>query len=309
VTKRSVEDQIWLVEQPDHARVAGFLAAHWGNSTFVTPGSFADCQDCEYWREQALFAIAEHDNGWWDWEADPQIDPADGLPLDFLQISQEQALSHWRTGTRRFAQTHPFAALLISAHARLLQEPMLTGTTQPQLLSPLFHNVAPKNLNGNDAARAFVVEQQEFESTLLDRASLDAATRTTQEQGIEDAVLRFPKRGIPPDVPVRQDDFLMPHIRLLQITDAMSLMLCFGGQGFATIEETPRGSWEDRVTIEITPSSNRRIRLRPYPFDTDPLVASIPVRVLAREERIGDSYLAWRESTKKQLVEFEFTGD
>jgi hypothetical protein len=204
VTKRSVEDQIWLVEQPDHARVAGFLAAHWGNSTFVTPGSFADCQDCEYWREQALFAIAEHDNGWWDWEADPQIDPADGLPLDFLQISQEQALSHWRTGTRRFAQTHPFAALLISAHARLLQEPMLTGTTQPQLLSPLFHNVAPKNLNGNDAARAFGVEQQEFESTLLDRASLDAATRTTQEQGIEDAVLRFPKRGIPPDVPVRR---------------------------------------------------------------------------------------------------------
>jgi hypothetical protein len=152
-----------------------------------------------------------------------------------------------------------------------------------------------------------VIEQQEFESALLDRASLDAAARTAQQQGIDDAVLRFPKRGIPPDVPVRQNDFLMPHIRLLQITDAMSLMLCFGGQDFSTIEETPRRSWEDRVTVEITPSSERRIRLLPYPFDTDPLVTSIPVRILAREERVGNSYLAWRESTKKQLIEFEFT--
>ena len=30
--------RMWLVAQPDHAEVAGYLAAHWGNDDFVRAG-------------------------------------------------------------------------------------------------------------------------------------------------------------------------------------------------------------------------------------------------------------------------------
>ena len=73
--KRRVDDQIWLISQPDHAAVSGYLAAHWGNREFSAAGGYADCPDPELVRSEVVLAIAEHDNGWWEWEADPELDP------------------------------------------------------------------------------------------------------------------------------------------------------------------------------------------------------------------------------------------
>ena len=78
--KRQVGSELWCITQPDHAAVSGYLAAHWGNGEFARPGYFAPFPEAERLRAETILAIAEHDNGWWEWEADPQRDPADGLP-------------------------------------------------------------------------------------------------------------------------------------------------------------------------------------------------------------------------------------
>jgi hypothetical protein len=100
----------------------------------------------------------------------------------------------------------------------------------------------------------------------------------------------------------------MPHIRLLQITDALSLFLCFGGQGLTSIEETPRSAWKDRVTVEILSSPDGRIGLKPYPFDADPLPVTIPARIVNRNQSIDEDYRVWRNGTQKELIWFEFAG-
>ena len=72
--KCQVGSELWCIAQPDHAAVSGYLAAHWGNDEFARPGSFAPFPEPERLRAETIFAIAEHDNGWWEWEADPQRD-------------------------------------------------------------------------------------------------------------------------------------------------------------------------------------------------------------------------------------------
>ena len=73
--KRQVGSELWCITQPDHAAVSGYLAAHWGNGEFARPGSFAPFPEPERLRAETILAIAEHDNGWWEWEGDPQRDP------------------------------------------------------------------------------------------------------------------------------------------------------------------------------------------------------------------------------------------
>ena len=50
--------RFFVTLQVDHSRVAGYLAAHWGNERFSRP---------EPW-ESVVLAAQEHDRGWWQWE-------------------------------------------------------------------------------------------------------------------------------------------------------------------------------------------------------------------------------------------------
>ena len=57
------ESRLLLVLQIDHSRVAGQLAAHWGNDQFDAPRPYASM----------VLPAQEHDSGWWDWEIKPDI--------------------------------------------------------------------------------------------------------------------------------------------------------------------------------------------------------------------------------------------
>ena len=83
-TKRG--SQVWLITQPAHAELAGKMAAHWGNEEFAVPGHFAASVDPERLRREVVLAVAEHDNGWWEWEADPPLSVEDGLPQDLVPL-------------------------------------------------------------------------------------------------------------------------------------------------------------------------------------------------------------------------------
>jgi hypothetical protein len=76
--------QRWiLISQLEHARLAGALARRW-RAAAIAP------------REELLSAIDHHDDGWFDWERSPGIDPASGRPLDFLEMDPADSLAIWR---------------------------------------------------------------------------------------------------------------------------------------------------------------------------------------------------------------------
>ncbi len=62
--KAHLDNELWLIQQPHHAQVSGFPAAHWGaKNAFAYPGHYPGATHPERWRDEVVLAIAEHDNG------------------------------------------------------------------------------------------------------------------------------------------------------------------------------------------------------------------------------------------------------
>ena len=284
--KRKVGGELWCISQPDHAAAAGYLAAHWGNGEFARPGRYAPCPDPERLRAETVFAVSEHDNGWWEWEADPRIDPADGLPLDLTSLEQSDGLQRWRLGVPRFRESHPYVALLISLHAYWLHAPRVQAEDTPAFLHPLFGTPADwPSPQGQELeeARRFVAEQHALQELLVDRIGSDPEWAAAVE----------PRS-------------LRPHTRLLQVCDALSLHLCFGGDKERTLRAIPRASWNDRVSLRVRPAGESRVAIDPYPFDQDPLAVTLRARILDPEIRAPDDFHTWWHALPRREVQFRF---
>ena len=284
--KRTVGDELWCISQPDHAAAAGYLAAHWGNGEFARPGQYAPCPDPERLRAETVLAIAEHDNGWWEWEADPQIDPADGLPLDLTSLRQSDGLRRWRLGVARFRDDRPYVALLISFHAYWLHAPRVQAQEAPAFLHPLFGSPFDRPLpdcEEFDEAKQFVAVQHALQDQLVERIRNDPEWAAAVEP-----------------------QHLHPHVRLLQLCDALSLHLCFGGDKERTLLEIPRASWNDRVSLRVRPAGEFRVVVDPYPFDQDPLAVTLRTRILNPENRPPDEFQTWWQACARREVRFRF---
>jgi len=108
VTRQGSE--LRLITQSDHARLASQILALWR----------LDGLPDHPRREELLFAVREHDNGWRETDAAPSRDPADGRPLDFRSCPQALRRQIWDRGIRRFAAERPYASALIIHHALAL---------------------------------------------------------------------------------------------------------------------------------------------------------------------------------------------
>jgi hypothetical protein len=100
------ENQLVLIRQTDHARLAGFLARHWGNEMFRKPQPF----------ESFCLAAAEHDNGWTEWEMSPEVDPVSFTPYSYLSIPTTEHMELYRRGIERVVKVDHYAGLLVSLH-------------------------------------------------------------------------------------------------------------------------------------------------------------------------------------------------
>ncbi len=291
------DDIFWLISQPDHAEAAGYLAAHWGNAEFVRPGSFAESIDPEGLRNEVVFAIANHDNGWWEWEADPELSDIDGLPKGLLELlgDRQKGMDRWRLGIPRFRSEHPYASLLISFHALWLYAMRTRPDSDPAFAHPLYWKGGSALVVGEEVedARAFVAEIESIQQELITRLRQDPV-RAQWSEG----------------------EHLNPHVRLHQILDGLSLALCSAlippregepkglGEDEFDLLDVPRRSWEDRVTIRIRPVGERRIVCSPYPFDVDPLPVAVPGRALSVPDQHASRFATW--SSPKRLLQFEF---
>ena len=286
-----------LVTQPDHAAASGYMAAHWGNEEFSKLGYLGNSSEPEQLAAETIFGVAEHDNGWWEWEASPPTSASDKLPKGLLEVLSipKQAAQRWRIGIRRFEENHPYASLLINFHAYWLYR-VQQGGADERFVHPLF------------TGKPYVLSEESLQegSSLIE-------TLNQQQKNLKQSLEKlggWQKGAIQPDN-------LQPHIKLLQTLDAISLALCSDlivpvsgevkGLGRDQIEilHVPRRNWDDRVKLRFRPLGEGRIECDPYPFDEDNLV--VPVVVTNLEDNIQNETQQVREyRVPKQIVNFTF---
>lgn len=271
----------WLVDQPAHGALAGLLAAHWGNASFAPPGGFTGGSVDQHLRRETIMAIASHDNGWWEWEASP-AEGEDGLPQGLEEVLGHplQGMRRWHLGVGRLAPDHPYASLLISDHAAWLYAAQFEDGFPQELVHPIQGKKSTYPPDMRALAEDFVREMREVQLGLEERLSQDAWGRSALKQRL-------------------------PHSRLLQILDALSLALCsalLGPQGLGrdplTFADVPRSSWDDRVEMKLTPLGEGRLALDPYPFS--PHSAPLEVTVTARQVKPGQ----WWRQVPPELLRF-----
>ncbi len=110
IIRPGTDGTLHLITQPDHARLAAMLVSAWDSAPPLSPES----------RAALLFAIAEHDNGWREIDAEPLLSAETARPHDFMDLPAELKRAIWPRGIRRLAADSPLAAALVAEHALTL---------------------------------------------------------------------------------------------------------------------------------------------------------------------------------------------
>lgn len=232
----------WLVTHPDHARLAGSFAEHWGNERFLPPEP----------RANVLKGIARHDDGWAARDAEPQI-TRQGKPSAFSvdlvgkysafeEIDLADYLAVRDRAVRLIAEEDPYAALLISMHTySLLSEHADRSTIAPVQL-PLLDQ--------------FLTKQKGFQQAL--RLQIIGKLEIASEQKTEAAIL--------------------DHFRLLQAADNLSLMTCVDFSAPANLLHPLPLRDGGHSRVQVRSAGPRHFVLEPYPFDQPSLDFTFPSR-------------------------------
>ncbi|MEO1248806.1 MAG: DUF3891 family protein, partial [Pseudomonadota bacterium] len=97
----------WLIlNQRDHASLSADLARAMDLPPLDELGA----------REELLAAIAHHDDGWANWDADPKTDPDLGRPRGFNEMDRRDSLPIWRASIESAATHGPLAAATVAGH-------------------------------------------------------------------------------------------------------------------------------------------------------------------------------------------------
>jgi hypothetical protein len=159
-----------IVTQHDHARLAGELLSLWR----------ADGLPGHPRRDELLFAVREHDNGWREADSAPRADPESGRPLDFRGVPREARIEIWLRGAARHAGGRPWPALLIAHHALALHRDRRGEEVwDEELFDPLdelYETLLGRSGGDPDEARAEAAADYRF-LELADALSLAACCR------------------------------------------------------------------------------------------------------------------------------------
>lgn len=202
-------------------------------------------------REDLLIAAACHDTGWHAAEDKPRIN-AQGLPRTFTEMDLDEHFAIWRASIDAVFAMSRYAALLTSLHCATLYTLRLRYIDDPP---------AAKARIG-----AFLDERAAWQDALI-------------------AVLRNHPRYALAAAP----DALDENLRLLQVWDYLSLLLCMGPVHEQVLEDVPLGAGR-RVTLRIAGDGSRGMALDPFPLAA-PLTVWIDARPVTGAPFASDSAL------------------
>jgi hypothetical protein len=238
-------DSGWvLVEHPEHARLAGRFAAHWGNADFAPPEPRAD----------VLIAVARHDDAWATRDAQPFL-TREGRPSAFSrelvgrysafeEIDFADYLAVRGRAAEAVASDNPYAAIIISMHTVSLL------TTQADL----------SGLQAGDLElhRLFIENERRRQGELIASLARDPARAGAVEPG-----------------PLRR------AFEFLQACDSFSLGVCVRYPSAKNLRHAHPRRDGTMTEITCTPLGDDTYRLAPYPLDRDALLLELPCRTVA----------------------------
>jgi hypothetical protein len=233
-----------LVEHPDHARLAGKFAVHWGNAEFAAPEP----------RSDIMTAVARHDDAWASRDALPFL-TREGRPSAFSrelvgmysafeEIDMADYLAVRGRAADVVAADNPYAAIVISMHTVSL----LTTHVDLSGLS-----AADRELH-----RTFVERQKKRQAELIAEVAQDpAGAEAVQPAALERA------------------------FKFLQACDSLSLGVCVRYPEPKALRHTHPMRDGTMTEILVTPLGDDTYRLSPYPLDRDELVLELPCRTVS----------------------------
>jgi hypothetical protein len=113
--RREEKEGWFLINQHDHAALSGQIMNYWGNEAFESPDP----------PDEVLFAIAEHDNGWMEWDYSPKVETQTGYPMNFMEMDFADQKAIWTTSFTRYSHDHPYASALIALHFRVFNQKII----------------------------------------------------------------------------------------------------------------------------------------------------------------------------------------
>ncbi len=263
------ESHVLLILQIDHSRIAGLLAAHWGNDEVAKPNPYASM----------VLAAQEHDSGWWDWEIKPTVNEQ-GYPSDYIgsikHLGQGVWLDLYRHAIERIASRDSYAAFQVSMHGEGL-------LTQGMGLLP-----SMPDYTGDSAVQEFIAEQKRLRAGLLEDLLKDQSLREVTSDThlwtnfklmeVFDQFAQFVCNRYPFNSQARKNG---PTNKLSNVP-------------------VPVGSGRPDVTLTVDVRNENDAIVFPYPFDVSPLIVSFQGRLVPnrryseQEQFLEDFYKAER---------------
>jgi hypothetical protein len=266
--------RLLLILQTDHSRIAGWLAARWGNDRFARLRPYASM----------VLAAQEHDSGWWEWEIKPSVNEQ-GYPSDYIgsikHLGQGVWLDLYRGVIERLANRDPYAAYFVSMHGEAL-------LTQGMGLLP-----SMPDYRSDSAVQNFIAEQKAPRDRWLAQLRTDPAFAPWTEEShlwtnfklmeVFDQFAQFVCNRYPFNSQARKNG---PTKQLSNVP-------------------VPVADGAPDATLTIDVQNEYEAIVRPYPFDISPLPLSFEGRLLPNRsytrqddflenfysaERIGISY-------------------
>jgi Protein of unknown function (DUF3891) len=258
-------DQLILIRQTDHAILAGFFAREWGNELFKRPEPFGSFR----------LAAAEHDNGWTEWELQPEVDPTTFSPYTFMSIPTAEHIALYQRGLERLVKADHYAALLVSLHAASLYD--RTRATMP--------GFSAKYVKANETQMVNEFVQRLRLQQL--RLKVDLRAEASTSAFVEDKVLQA-------------------NAQRFEALDRLSLYFCLAPLGDATIDCVALDDHGSEADWELRPEGRNSVALDPYPFRTEPLQFSILGRRIPKRH-YGDDLDLQKTVAQAQYFAMNFT--
>lgn len=264
------EKRFLLALQIDHSRVAGFLAAHWGNDKFAEPRPYTP----------VVLAAQEHDNGWWDWEIKPSLNEQ-GHPLDYINDGSFKYLGQFRldfykNGVQRVIEQDPYAGLLVLIHGIGLFNAGygLLDCVQDRTSDPLVQGY----IGHQDGIRTKLLEELRHSEKYHEYSTDEHIWTNYKLMEVFDSLAQFICNRYPLNSKERQNgpSNVLKHVPV----------------GY--------GADKQDATLTIDVINEKSAVLRPYPFDRDPLEVSYAARLVpikpysSQEDFLRDYYRAER---------------
>jgi Protein of unknown function (DUF3891) len=247
VDEKGRSESLLVIRQTDHAFLAAFFARAWGNERFSKPqlnGSFC-------------LAVAEHDNGWSDWELQPTVDPKTHLPYSFMSIPTETHVAIYQRGIERLVKVDHYAGLLVTLHASELYD--RGRATMPG------YSAKYVKANENQMVSEFV---QKLRLQQL-RLKTDLRANSAMKGHAEEPRLKA-------------------SAARLEVMDRLSLHFCMNPQQDVMLDGVPVNDQGEEVDMELHAEGGGLIAVAPYPFRRDPLAVSIMARRVPKKIYSGD---------------------